>query len=439
MERRWLFVGGTGLLLIGYFLGQSAGPTVVRFPDPGQARDAQEMERAVGEALKEPLAFPRSSALIRLFEGLSIENVEGASRAISARAGRWDPVDLQLFLAAWAQLDPASAVRTVERWPIKSRRHIGLKIAVREWAASGRAIEAVTYVQSIQDPLMQAMASGPLVRGWALGGDTAGAVALAHRLWTRGEKLDVVDGLIRGVLQVQGPEGALELMSSIDPMGPGAGGFEHRLASVTLNLVGRENPQAAAAAYAELVTDGRPAWLEGSLNRLAGLWRNEDPQGSLEWVLVQEPSPERSKALKETLGTWANRDFDAAWAWFETNRSPLPEAGGLFSDNASLLTGLVRRMARDQPPEAARWAIRLPEGPDRTASIRRIAHFWAREDARKARSWLEGLGLPQSQLVELRAVVERGASIDADEEAELVQSRKARTGEDAGQANSAEP
>ena len=433
MERRWVLLGGAGLLLLGFFLGRSSGPAAIKFPDPQLARDAEEMEKAVGAALREPRAFPRSSALIRLFEGLSLDNVEGASRAISARAGGWDPVNLQLFLTAWVHLDPLSAIRTVESWPIKSRREIGLKIAVREWAASGRELEAVSYVQSIKNPSTRTMAAGPLLRGWALGGDIAGALALAHRLWARGEKLDVVDGLVRGVLQVRGPGGALALMRGVDRMGEGAGEFEQRLVRVTLNLAGREDPPAAAAAYTELVEAGTPGWLEGSLGRLAGLWRNEDLKAALDWLLDRRAGPERSKALKETVGTWANQDFEAAWEWFQADRGPFAEGIPLSSDDSSLLTGIVRRMARNDPPEAARWVIRIHEGPQRALMVKRVASFWSRLDSEAALAWIDGLGLSKSESAHLRDLVVRGAAAAEAEERVLGESRESRIDDGSGE------
>ena len=426
MGRQWIFLGGTALLLIGYFMGQSSGPAAIEFPDPGAARNALEMERAVTDALREPRAFPRASTLIRLFEGLTIENVEGASQAISARAGGWDPVDLQLFLTAWVHLDPVSAMRTVESWPIKSRREIGLKISVREWAASGHELEAVGYVQSIKDPANKAMAAGPLVRGWALGGDVAGALALAHRMWMASEKLDVVDGLVRGVLQVAGPNGVLEMMRGIDPLGPGSGDFEHRLVLVALNLAGREDPPAAAAAYSELVREGTPDWMRGSLNRLAGLWRNDDPEAALEWLLAQESGGERSKALKETVGTWANRDFEAAWGWYQKARGPFQPDAGLSADDSSLLTGIIRRMSRNDPALAAQWVVRVHEGRDRMFMMTRVANFWAREDAVAAQHWVDGLRLSDSDKQKLReTIVAAEANANSEERAKAA-AREAR-------------
>ena len=409
MQRGSIWLGGTGFLLLGYFLGHATGgPTELAFPDPEEARDAAQMERAVDEALVEPRAFPRAGRLIRLFEGLSTDNVQGAARSVAARAGGWDPVDLQLFLTAWVHLDPLGAVREVEGWPIRSRRELGLKIVVREWAASGRGLEAAGYLQSISDPETFAVAAGPLVRGWALAGETQSALGLAHRLWNTGQKLDVVDGFVRGTIHAKGPDAALSMVSEIDPFGEGAGEFEYRLARVTLNLAGREDPPAAAEAYAELTQAGTPDWLAGSLDRMASLLRNEDPLAALEWLLQREASAERKKSLSETMATWAIRDFETAWNWFETERGPFDGTSELEPVTSTLLSGLIRKMARTRPAEAAQWVSRLDDPSDRQKMMIRVAHFWAKEDPTAAGAWIEGLGLPSAQTRQLEEAAERG-------------------------------
>ena len=109
------------------------------------------MEQEVAEALREVRAFPRTSRLIRLFEELTTENVAGAARAVGARTGAYDPVDLQLFLTAWAHLDPLAALREIQSWPIQARRNVGLRTVIREWAASGLTLEAGSFYDTLTD------------------------------------------------------------------------------------------------------------------------------------------------------------------------------------------------------------------------------------------------------------------------------------------------
>ncbi|MFO0688242.1 MAG: hypothetical protein U0900_06000 [Myxococcota bacterium] len=407
---RWSWITPVATAAVAFYVGRSLGPGSVAFPDPASARSADEMERAVAEALAEPRAFPRTSALIRLFEGLSTGNVEGAARAIDARAGEYDPVDLQLFLTAWTHLDPTAAIRAVQAWPIRSRRELGIRLVMREWAASGKPIEAGAYFDTMTDPAQRDLAAGPLVRGWALSGDAEGALDLARRFWQADGRRDVVDAWVRGVLHVRGPAGTFELASRVDPGIEGE--FATRVIQTALNLAGRSDPEAAAAFF-----DGAAAkptagpWLTAELPRIAGLLRNQSPQNALAWTLRQAESPERTRALRETAATWAKLDFDAAWSWFEANatsaRNPSQE---LSPTDATVLTGLVGRMARIRPAEAAPWALRLRVGPERVEMIRRVAYFWSAQDAGAADAWIEGLTLSPEDLARVREAATWGRS-----------------------------
>ena len=408
---RWLFVAG-GLALIAFSLGRYAAPRAIGFPDPAEARSAEEMERSVAAALDEPRAFPRSSSLIRLYEGLSPANVEGAARANDARAGEYDPVDLQLFLTAWAHLDPPAAMRAVRAWPIRSRREFGIRTVMREWAASGRQIEAGGYFDSLTDPAEREVAAGPLVRGWALSGDSEGALGLALRFFEAEGRKDIVDGLVRGVLHARGAEGAFALAQSVDPATGGE--FAQRLAQTTLNLAGRTDPTAAARFYDSLLERAPEAeWLPETLPRVAGLLRNGDPTAALGWLLPKPASPQRTRALVETMGTYGKRDFDAAWAWFAQNAESVKSgASELSPTDSALLSGLMRRMARIRPAEAAAWAVRLRPESDRLEMLRRVAYFWSASDAAAADAWIASLVLGPETLARIREAAQWGRTAE---------------------------
>ena len=398
------------MAIVGFYVGKGLGPAPVSFPEAEDALNAAEMEGQVARVLAGPRAFPRASALVRLCEGLTVENVEGAARAIRSRAGENDPVDLQIFLTAWTHLDPTAAMREVQGWPIRSRREIGIRTVMREWAASGRQLEAGNYFDSLSDPDQRALAAVPLVRGWALSGDTEGALALARRFWEAEGRHDVVDGLMRGVLHAQGAAGTFALARRVDPQTGDE--FAQAVARTALGLAGREDPPAAAAYYDELSESGSTSWLEGTLVRLAGLLRNESPAAALEWLVPKAEGPERSRALTETMGTWAKRDFDTAWNWFETHREATraDSASPLTPTDSALLSGLVRRMARIRPAEAAAWAMKLRPGADRVEMLRRVAYFWSMGDATAADRWIAGLVVPAKELAQVREAAEWGRS-----------------------------
>jgi len=387
-------------LSVGYFLGQGVGPAPVEFPDPAEARDALTMERAVGEALVEPRAFVRLDSLVRLFEGLTVENAGGAARAISEGGGRWDPIDLQAFVAAWVLVDPVAAVRTIEEWPFEFRRELGLRLAIREWAASGDWLAATNYVQNSMAPELRSIVAGPLVRGWALGGDADGALGLARTLWDSADQTDVVDGYLRGVLHVGGPEAMLVVARSQDP----TEAFGQRIVRATLSLTARDAPEQAARFYEEFTEQGAPVWLDGILERVVVAWRNEDPQASLEWLLAHEPGPGRDRFLTTTTADWGIRDLDSAWGWFSTRRVESSQTGELARDDALMLLGLLPKLARVRSAEAAVWVDRLEPSIDQRQMQARVAKFWSRTDPESASRWIEGLDVGPPQLARLREI-----------------------------------
>jgi hypothetical protein len=358
----------------------------------------------------------RASALIRLFEGLTNENVSGAAHAIDARTSENDPVDLQMFLTAWAHLDPVSALREVQQSTIQSRRELGLRVLMREWAASGDTLAAGNYFDTLTDPEQRRVVAGPLVRGWALSGDVPGALALARRLFEIHPRWDVIDGLVRGVLHAQGAERTLRMASSLNPQidatidPPQGGEFDQKVILTTLDLAGQDDPKGAASVYDAFAgLADPPAWLLPSLAPLADRMAHSDPEATLEWLLPKPEGTERSRALMDVMGIWAEGDFDVAWAWFEKRNPSTPDAkSALAPTDSDLLAGLLRQMAKTRPTEAARWAMRLRPESNRIETFRRVAYFWSRTDAKGADEWISSLQLDPTQLARVREAAALG-------------------------------
>lgn len=413
----------------GFAVGRATAPAPVTFPDPDQGRSAEAMEADVAKALSEPRAFVRTSALVRLYQGLTSANAAGAARAVASRGGRNDPVDMQLFLGAWSLIDPEAAIQEVLRWPVKDRRGTAITTVVREWAAGGGRLAAGDFYQTTEDPETKQIAAGPLVRGWALAGDANGALDLARTIWVEYERLDVADALVRGVLDTRGPGGLFDFVRGADDHGVDA--FHQRLVRVSLNLGGREDPEGAAALYDEVSAGADPDWLRGALDRVAGDWRTRDPQAALEWLLPKRDSQQRSEALTETIGTWANRDFAAAWRWLSARGiSSSDTAGELDSTNTALVVGILQRTARVQPEDASKWLGRLGgSDPNRIALARRIAYFWSMRDPAAAGRWMDSLDLSPSERAAVAQSAGWGRDAARDSEAGEAQGSSAETAE----------
>ncbi len=399
---------GAACLLIGFALGRGLGGRERVFPEVDHARTALEMESAVLAALAEPLAVVRASSLVRLFEGMTAENAPGAARAVESRAGRWDPVDLQIFIASWVRVDPKAALARVGEWPMQSRREMGLSIGVREWAAAGGWLDAVEYVQTAVDPEVRAITLGPLVRGWALSGDVLGARKQARRIYEFEATPTVVDGLVRGVLHVAGPEGVVALIGDLE--GFETDEFNQRLIRVGLDLVTREDPSKAGTAFLTLSEEGVADWLEPSISRIAQIWRNQDPQAATVWLMSVPESEARDEALTRTVADWGIRDFEQARAWVDQQVTQSPDAEGEFlaTPESLLVLGLLPRLSRVEPRAAASWAERLPPGPRRIQMLQRVGRHWLRKDRSEALAWIDELDLtPQQREVILKTSASR--------------------------------
>jgi hypothetical protein len=181
--------------------------------------------------------------------------------------------------------------------------------------------------------------------------------------------------------------------------------FDQRVARVSLDLVVREAPEIAAGCFESLSRDGTPEWLEPSIPRLAEIWRNQDPQAAIEWLLTLERSQSQGEALGLTVADWGIRDLDAAQRWVADRVVDAPAAadGRLAPPESLLVVGLLPKLSRVHPEIAAEWADRLPLGPGRLAMLRRVANRWMRDDPEAASAWLDTLDVTPEQRAAMRA------------------------------------
>lgn len=363
------------------------------------------METAVLDALGEPRGFPRASTLIRLFEGLTPANVGGAASAFEARATHHDPADIQLFLTAWAHIDGGSAIQAVRAWEPRNRSDLGIRIVMREWAASGKNIEAAGFFQTLKDPEVRRIAAGPLVRGWVGAGDREGARSIALQLWSAEPQIDLSEALVRGVLQREGADGVFSMVDEMLELGSEPAGFNRRIGQVALSLVGVERPVEAAERYAKLEALGGSEWLKGSLKRIATPWIRLDPAAALDWLEQRQGTEERDRALMDGMRVYALMDLEAAKARIQDSVSPEDEEAVVIEQ--LLLDSLLRRWARVDPAAASEWLGRVTNPVQRANLVSRIAFFWAPQDREAATAWLEQQDLTPPQRAEALQAIER--------------------------------
>ena len=285
--------------IAGFLIGRSIGPAPIEFSDPSDAPDARSMERAVREALAEPRAFPRTVALSQLMQKLSAENVDGARAVFDEKIAIAQSQDAQIFLAAWTHLDPYSAFDATLGWKSDKRREYGVGVIVREWAASGKAVEALTYLRQEADVETAKHAVIPLIRGWAQSGDIGGATRLAVDLArTGGEYPGLEEGLVRGVLGSKRVEETIRWAEDLaarddSELGPA-------ILQTSLLLVAAQAPERAIRWYEALEPR---SWTQPILPTITGHWVDEDPRAAMTWrrcCCTQAPTARFALWTRET-------------------------------------------------------------------------------------------------------------------------------------------
>jgi hypothetical protein len=77
--------------------------------------------------------------------------------------------------------------------------------------------------------------------------------------------------------------------------------------------------------------------------------------------------------IKSLLSRWTADDYQAVGSWLAAT------PGGPTKNTA--IRGYAETISRYEPETAAQWALTLPAGPERLATLRQIYRNWPRTDA----------------------------------------------------------
>ncbi|RYD60820.1 MAG: hypothetical protein EOP83_18515 [Verrucomicrobiaceae bacterium] len=106
--------------------------------------------------------------------------------------------------------------------------------------------------------------------------------------------------------------------------------------------------------------------LQGSVLRPeTGLW--------IEWLGNKLPPEDSSRITADMMNSWTKNDHQAAATWLSA------AADGPVKNSA--IAGYVTAVAEYEPEIAARWAITLPDGKERTESLQWVHQNWPEEEA----------------------------------------------------------
>ncbi len=100
--------------------------------------------------------------------------------------------------------------------------------------------------------------------------------------------------------------------------------------------------------------------------------KGEDTGKWIEWMGQTLPEGKASQGIGEMVRNWTQNDYQAAGKWLTTQPDgPTKEAS---------VRSYAETVSKYDPDTAAQWAMTLPAGKDRTATLSTIYHNWPRND-----------------------------------------------------------
>lgn len=139
-----------------------------------------------------------------------------------------------------------------------------------------------------------------------------------------------------------------------------------------------ESGEEFRATFGELLPDFESGTTHDALLLLADAWAAREPAAACAWLDKLDFNDPRNPYLFAALSQWASADPQAARAWLDTAHSD-PGAG-----RDHLLAALVRGIARNDPDEALRTLLAMPNSPERTGSIDFLVQAWHRKGLESA-------------------------------------------------------
>lgn len=132
----------------------------------------------------------------------------------------------------------------------------------------------------------------------------------------------------------------------------------------------------------------------------------QDPLAAMELALKNNLTADDPGLLTSLILQWATRDFDAAYAWTNTQEA------SAWRDNIRAYLAYLR--AQTDPLAAARLVVSdISPGPARDEAMISVLHQWALRDSEAAKAWADSFSddkLKKRALAEIEGLQTRGLS-----------------------------
>jgi hypothetical protein len=318
---------------------------------------------------------------------------------------------ISLFLKAWGQIDPASALQTAMGFGGWIRG-----IALEAVADGVEPVGASAFVASVRQvspellssSLRQHLIEKGIIR-WAQGDPAAAAEALTtfpKSEITRQAWLEVAESLA-----ARDPAAALDWVqknSDQDSVSAATQGLisgwwqkdpaaaeayaransdtvvGQQAASMLANRMASSDPEKAAKWATQL--SNPDARLMSELT-VAFAWAYQNPKAASEWVAALPPA-DGAEIAGTLSNTWARNDPSGAARWISSLK-------GETRDSA--IVGYTSVVALSNPADALAWALSIENERTRTSTAIPLATGWLARQPQAARQWIEASDLSPAE------------------------------------------
>lgn len=318
--------------------------------------------------------------LLRVVEDLSVEElIEVAEGMKLESAGRDEPqtITRMILLALAGEQDPQRVMRNPEMMKDRQMREMLLgTLARRDPEAARRWVEA----SDMSDREKQEFAS--VLAFKTLRTDLDAGLKLLRENKAAGntsfgpsDAMPVDKALIPDLLvAMKKPENADVL------------GFLEKLMLSTAMLDGGVKSAREQVEAMDLSKEELGAFLERNRHQLV----NTQPEETLAWLRDVQSPEDQAKLLPDMVGSWAERDFNAAGEWLgRMEASPVKDA---------TIERYVQTVVRVDPQAALVWAGTISESGMRAIATVSAVEQWIARDRPAAENWMAENGVDLESL-----------------------------------------
>ena len=107
-----------------------------------------------------------------------------------------------------------------------------------------------------------------------------------------------------------------------------------------------------------------PSELETVVSSLSGSIKTDETSQWIDWVSEKRPAEKSERHIRKIVAKWTENDFQAAGKWLaSTPASPTKNTA---------IRSYAETVSKYDPATATQWAMTLPPGPDRDATLKHI-------------------------------------------------------------------